>query len=357
MWFASDNAAPAAPEIIEALARANEGPSASYGADAAMDRVRTRIREIFEAPEAAVFLVATGTAANALALAYLCPPWATVFCHRNAHVEEDECGAPEFYTGGAKLTLLDGAHAKIDADALREALGVAAQKGVHNVQNGALSLTNATEFGAVYSPDEVAALSQLARSHGLPVHMDGARFANALVHAGCTPAELTWKAGVDVLSFGGTKNGLIGVEAVIPFDPARAWEFELRRKRGGHLFSKHRYLSAQMEAYLHGDLWLDLARRANARAGDLAAGLAALPGARLDHPVEANAVFASWPREGHRRVQERGAKYYLWPFNQILDGPGDALLSARLVCSWSTQDDEIRGFLDVLAGRELMRTA
>ena len=236
-----------------------------------MERVTARIREVFEAPEAAVYLVATGTAANALALACLCPPWATVYCHRNAHVEEDECGAPEFYTGGAKLTLLDGEHgAHRPGEPASGRSALTANAGVHNVQKGALSLTNATEAGTVYAPGAGGRAGRHCAGHGIPVHMDGARFANAVAQLGCTPAELTWKAGVDVLSFGGTKNGCLGVEAVVLFDPARAWEFELRRKRGGHLFSKHRFLSAQMEAYLEGDLWLDLAEAANARARELA---------------------------------------------------------------------------------------
>lgn len=349
MWFSSDNTGPAAPEVLAALAEAG-GHERSYGADAAMAQVRERIREIFEAPEAAVYLVATGTAANALALACLCPPWATVYCHRNAHVEEDECAAPEFYTGGAKLTLLEGDHAKIAPESLARALDFTARAGVHNVQRGALTLTNATEAGTAYTPDEVAALSGLAKARGLPVHMDGARFANALEYLGCTPAELTWKAGIDVLSFGGTKNGCLGVEAVVLFDAERSWEFELRRKRGGHLFSKHRYLSLQMQAYLAEDLWRELARRANARAKALADGLASVPGARLVHPVEANAVFAAWPRGGHRAAQAAGAAYYLWPGNQSLDGPDDEPLSARLVCGWSTTEAEVADLLAALRG-------
>ncbi len=228
---------------------------------------------------------------------------------------------------------------------------------MHNVQKGALSLSNATEAGTVYRPDEVAALAAVARAHGLPVHMDGARFANAVAAVGCTPAELTWKAGVDVLCFGGTKNGCLGVEAVILFDPARAWEFELRRKRAGHLFSKHRFLSAQMEGYLAGELWLELAARANARAAALSAGIAALPGARLIHPTEANAVFAAWPRAGHRAARAAGAQYYLWPDDQDLDGPDEAALSARLVCSWSTAEAEVSEFLGVLQGEKLAQRA
>ncbi|MBA3324964.1 MAG: low specificity L-threonine aldolase, partial [Rhodobacteraceae bacterium] len=282
-------------------------------------------------------------------------PWATVFAHPFAHVQEDECGAIGFYTGGAPLTLVPGAHGRIDPDALEAAVARAGGS-VHQPQRGALTLTNATEAGAVYTPDQVRALAAIARAHGMPVHMDGARFANALVALGCTPAELTWKSGVDALSFGGTKNGLMGVEAVILFDPARAWEFELRRKRAGHLVSKHRFLSAQMEAYLADDLWRDMARAANARAARLAAGLARLPDVRLDHPTEANEVFATWPRAGHRRAQAAGAHYYLWSFNSpqdaTLDGPDDAPVGARLVCNWSTADAEIDGLLDLVEAEE-----
>lgn len=350
MWFASDNASPAAPEIIEAVVAANAGPAPSYGAEEAMDRVRERVRTVFEAPEAAVYLVATGTAANALSLACLCPPWATVYCHEEAHVAVDECGAPEFYSGGAKLTLLGGAHGRIEPASLARALAEAAPAGVHNVQPGALSLTNATEAGAVYAPDAVAELAALAHGAGIKVHMDGSRLANALATLDCSPAELTWRAGVDVLSLGGTKNGCLGVEAVVLFDPARSWEFELRRKRGGHLFSKHRFLSAQFEAYLEGDLWLDLADAANARARELSAGIAALPGARLVHPTEANAVFAAWPRRLHWAAQAAGARYYLWPASQPLEGPEDEVVSARLVCSWATTPAEVAQFLGVLRG-------
>ena len=348
MWFTSDNAGPAAPEVVAAVAAANTGCEHSYGADAAMARVTTRVREIFEAPEAAVYLVATGTAANALALACLCPPWATVFCHRHAHVAVDECAAPEFYTGGAKLTLVEGDHGRIAPAALAAAIDATTGAGVHGVQPGALSLTNATEAGTVYPPAEIAALAAVARDRGLATHLDGARFANALARLGCSPAELSWKAGVDILSLGGTKNGLLGVEAVVLFDPARAWEFELRRKRGGHLFSKHRFLSAQMEAYFAEDLWLRLAGIANSRAARLSQGLAALPGASLLHPTEANAVFAAWPRAGHRAAEAAGAHYYLWPGGQTLEAPDEAAVSARLVCGWSTTEAEIDAFLALL---------
>ena len=349
MFFASDNGGPAAPEVISAITRANEGVAMPYGADPIMDSVREKIRAVFEAPEAAVYLVATGTAANSLGLACLVQPWQTVFCHRHAHIEADECGAPEFFTGGSKLTLIDGPDGKIPAEALKKTITETGALGVHGVQKGALSLTNATESGTVYTAEEIAELTAIAKAEGVRSHMDGARFANALVRLRCTPAELTWKAGIDVLSFGGTKNGLLGVEAVILFDPALAWEFELRRKRGGHLFSKHRFLSAQMDAYLTDDLWLALATKANRAADRLAKGIMSVPGATLTHPVEANAIFASWPRKGHRKAQEAGAKYYHWPFDQPLDGPDDAPISARLVCNWATRDEEIDQFLNLIS--------
>ncbi len=349
MYFASDNTSPAPPQVMAALARANEGYAMGYGAEAAMADVRARLREVFEAPEAEVHLVATGTAANALALASYCPPWGSVFCHRIAHIEEDECGAPEFYTGGAKLVVVEGDHGRMDPEALARAVGQAGKRGVHSVQGGIVSITNATEAGAVLDPAAVAELTAIARAAGLPSHMDGARFANALVAAGCSPAELTWKAGVDVLSLGGTKNGLLGAEAVILFDPAKSWEFQLRRKRGGHLFSKHRYLSAQMAAWLEDDLWRALARDANAAAARLAAGLEALPGARLLHPVQANMIFAELPAGAHARARAAGAQYYLMG-GGAAEAEDAEHVRARLVTSWCTVADEVDGLLAALRG-------
>ena len=348
MFFASDNASPVPQPVLDAVAKVNEGYAASYGTDVEMDEVRRLIREIFEAPEAEVYLVATGTSANVLSLATLVQPWQAICCHRNAHIAEDECGSPEFYTGGSKLNLIDGDHGKITPAALEAAIKVQVQGFVHSVQRGALSLTNATESGTVYSNDELKALCDVAKRYDMPVHLDGARFANSVVSTGATPAEMSWKAGVDVLSFGGTKNGLMGVEAVILFDPKLAWEFELRRKRGGHLFSKHRYLSAQMLAYLTDGLWLDLAGKANAAAKKLSNGILSLEGATLVHPTDANAVFASWNRASHRRAMEAGAKYYFWGSEGNLDGPNDGLESARLVCSWCTTDAEIEQFLALI---------
>lgn len=350
MFFASDNTSSVHPAAMGALMRANTGYVASYGADPIMDDVRARIREVFESPGAAVYLVATGSIANSLALATLCPPWGSIYCHRRAHIEEDECGAPEFYTGGAKLVLIDGDDAKMTPANLRAAIGWAAQGDVHRVQRGMVSIANVTEMGAVYSVAEVVELTAIAKQLDLPCHMDGARLANALVATNASPAEMTWKAGIDVLSLGGTKNGLMGVETVVFFDPARAWEFELRRKRGGHLFSKHRYLSAQMLAYLTDDLWLSLARDANARAARLAEGLKSVPDASLVHPADANMIFAGWPRARHKAAISGGAVYNFWPVPCDPDGPGDEILSARLVCSWSTGDADVDRLLALLRG-------
>lgn len=349
MFFASDNSSPAHPKVMQALTQANQGYMNSYGTDPIMDEVRDKIRSIFEAPEAAVYLVSTGSTANALSLATFCPPWGAIYCHRDSHVELDECGAPEFYTGGAKLVLIDGDNAKMRPDHLRQRLVDAAPVGVHNVQRGMVSITNVSEFGAVYSPAEVAELAGIAKEWDLPVHLDGARFANALISSGATAAEMTWKAGVDVVSFGGTKNGLMAVEAVVIFDPAKAWEFELRRKRGGHLFSKHRFLSAQMLAYVTDDLWLNSARAANAAAGRLAQGLSGTKGAEILNQVDANMIFATLTRAQHRRAVEAGAKYYLTDVGATLDGPDDTAMTCRLVTSWCTTDDDVDRFLGLIA--------
>jgi threonine aldolase len=348
MHFASDNSGPVHPKVIAALAAANDGYALPYGADDLMNAVRAHIREVFEAPEAAVYLVATGTAANSLALATLCQPYQTVFCSPVAHIHEDECNAPEFYSGGAKLTLV-GDEAKMTPDALRRMIAAEESRGVHGPQRGPVSITNVTERGTVYTPAEVAALAQVAKSYGLPVHLDGARFANALVATGATAAEMTWKAGVDAVSFGGTKNGLMGVEAVILFDPARAWEFELRRKRGAHLFSKHRYLSAQMLAYLEDGLWLDLARAANAANARLVRGLQQVPGVHFIHEPQANMSFSGWARTGHARLHDAGAQYYVWEGNLEGDDP-DETLTARMVCDWSARDEMIDAFVDLVRG-------
>jgi threonine aldolase len=341
MFFASDNGSGAAPEILSAVIRANDGYARSYGADALMAAVKAQVRDRFEAPEAEVFLVATGTAANALSIALLAQPWSAVFLHEAAHAMLDECGAPEFYAGGAKLVGVAGPHGKITPAALAAALAQVGEGGVHGVQRGMLSLTNVTEAGTVYTPAEVAALTALAKARGLPCHMDGARFANALVATGASPAEMTWRAGIDVLSLGGTKNGCLGVEAVVLFDPAKAWELQLRRKRAGHLFSKHRFLSAQMAAYLEDGLWLRLAAQANAMGARLAQGLAQVPGAVLQHPAPANMLFPAWMPGTNARAEARGAVYYPMPAPDGLEG-------ARLVASWSTRAEDVDALIAAL---------
>ncbi len=344
MHFASDNSGPVHPEVLAALAEANQGYQMAYGADVLMNEVRDQIRGIFEAPGAAVYLVATGTAANSLALATLSQPWETVFCSPVAHIHEDECNAPEFYSG-AKLTIVPGED-KMAPEALRRSIEGEETRGVHGPQRGPVSITQVTERGSVYSLEELQALCGVAKAYNLPVHMDGARFTNALVALNCSPAEMTWKSGVDAVSFGGTKNGLMGVEAVVFFDEGKAWEFELRRKRGAHLFSKHRYLSAQMAAYLQDDLWLRSARQANANCARLADGLRAA-GAAFLHEPQANMIFARFPRSLHRKLHDAGAVYHLW--GDTLEGADeDEMLACRLVCDWSTPADQIDQFLALL---------
>lgn len=349
MIFTSDNASGAAPEIMAALAEAEQGYAMPYGNDPLTARAQDRVREVFEAPDAAVYFVATGTAANALSLACLCPPWATVYCHRGSHIEEDECAAPEFYTGGAKLTLLDGEDAKMTEEGLASAIAGAAPVGVHNVQRGALSLTQATEAGAAYTLEEVRRLAGIARNAGLPVHMDGTRLANALARQNVSPAEMTWKVGIDVLCLGATKNGAMAAEAVILFDPERAWEFELRRKRGGHLFSKMRFISAQMDAYLTDGLWLRLAAHSNAMADRLADGINKTPGARVTNTIGANMLFPEITLAQHKRLQEAGAGYYtMSEFDP--NGADDQVIRIRLVASFRTTEDDVERFLEALAG-------
>ena len=275
MFLASDNSGPVHPRIMDALQRANSGHAMGYGNDVLTQKAADRIRAVFEAPEAAVYFVATGTAANALILATMAHPFQTIYCAPDAHVAVDECGAPEFYTSGAKLAHVAGLPDRMTAAALTQVLA-AADTSVHAVQPGPVTITQVTEWGTLYELDEIRAIADVTHSYGQKLHLDGARFANAAAALGCSAAEMSWKQGVDAVSFGGTKNGCLGVEAVVIFDPDLAWEFELRRKRGGHLFSKNRFLAAQMDAYASDDLWLDMARAANANGSVLAQALADL---------------------------------------------------------------------------------
>ena len=309
MDFSSDNATAADPRILDALTEANRGAAPSYDEDAISQRLAGRFREIFEC-DLEVLPVISGTAANALSLAAMTPPYGAVLCHRESHIEADECGAPEFFTGGAKLTLLDGAHGKIGAATLSQALEKAHFGFVHAAQPRILSLTQSTEAGTVYTADELRELTTLAGKFDLKVHMDGARFANALAGRRATPAELSWKAGVDILCFGATKNGALAAEAIVLFRPELASHLRYLRKRAGHLIAKTRFLSAQLEAYLEDDLWLDNARHANAMANRLAEGLVAIDGVSLIHPVEANEIFVTMPEVAADRLDAAGARFY-----------------------------------------------
>ena len=323
MRFVSDNAAPAHPKVLEAIAAANRLDKA-YDGDEWSARLDGTFSDLFETEVRALW-VTTGTAANSLALAALCPSYGAILCHRDAHIEVDEAGAPGFFTGGAKLTLLSGEGAKIAPDAVAEACD-RIRADVHQVQPAAISITNATEYGLAYRAAEVAAIGALAKQRGLALHMDGARLANALATTGESLADATWRAGVDALSFGFVKNGGLNAECLILFRTELAQEIAIRRKRAGHLLSKGRYLAAQILAMLDGDLWLDNARAANAAAQVIAS---AAP-LRLVYPVEANEIFLRVSPEEAARLRGAGFDFYDW-------GPGEI----RLVTSWDQQGEAL----------------
>ena len=335
--FWSDNIVGASPEVMAALAACNVGEARSYGADELTAAVERKFCALFER-EVAVLLVPTGTAANALSLATLTPPWGSVLCHPDSHVDNDECGAPEFFADGAKLVAVGGPHAKIDVEALRRA---ACEKvgDIHSTQPSCVTITQATELGSVYSLEEIGAIGDVCRSTGLRLHMDGSRFANALVTLGCTPAEMTWKAGVDVLSFGATKNGVPAAEAIVLFDTALAREMAFRRKRSGHLFSKMRFLSAQLDAYLEDDLWLRNARHANAMAARLVQGLKRFSCIEVQGEPQANIVFCTFPAALIQALHGEGFALYhdRW-------GPG----VVRLVTSFATTAADVDQLLDCI---------
>ena len=292
--FESDNAAPVCDEVMRALQECNRGAATAYGEDGLTQRLDPACCEFF-GHEAFVFPTPTGTAGNGLALGAITPPYGTIFCHAEAHIVTTECGAPEFSSGGGRLHLLHGEHGKVTAETLRRALRQHGAGSVHHMAASALSLTQATEAGTVYGLDELRALSDIAHGAGMKVHMDGARFANALVRLQASPAEMSWKAGVDVLTFGTTKNGTMNAEAVIAFDAETAAVLRFLHKRAGHLLSKMRYMSAQLLAYLENDLWRANAERANANAGRLRAALEACPGAEIVHPPDINELFVLLP--------------------------------------------------------------
>ena len=335
MNFASDNITGAAPEILAAIEAANSGSLLPYGNDDVTRAAEAKVARVFET-EADVFFVATGTAANALALSAATPPWGVIFCHAGAHINDTEGGAPEFFSGGAKLQTLQGAGGKFTSGDLDAAIAGASVGNIHHAQPAAVSITQATEAGTLYTLDEVAAIADTCRRHGLKLHMDGARFSNAVAALGCSPAEATWKAGVDMLSFGATKNGALTAEAVVLFDKDLARDFAYRRKRGGHLFSKMRLLAVQWDAYVSGDLWLDNARRANAMAARMAEGLAAIDGCELTRPVEANIAFPRLPAKAIEGLKADGFQFY--------ERGGENVV--RLVCSFATTEEDVDAFLD-----------
>jgi threonine aldolase len=338
--FGSDNVSPVCEPVLKAIEAANRGPTGSYGADEFTERLQVLASRVFET-EVSIFPVATGTAANALALAQLSPPYGGIYCHDGAHIVTDECGAPEFFTGGAKLLGLPSATGKITPQALTAAIAYAEEMGVHHVRPSALSLTQATELGTVYGLEELSALTDVAKRHRLPVHVDGARFANALVRLGCSPAEATWRRGVDVLSLGASKNGALCAEAVVFFHRRLAENFERRRKQAGHLWSKLRYLSAQLLAYLEDDLWLRNARQANAMAARLSQGLREVSGARLLQSVDGNEIFVSLPERLIVALEHAGFHFYRWPLIPVTDGGG----AIRLVTSYATTEADVEDFV------------
>ena len=333
MRFFSDNAAPVHPKVMEAIIAANHQDTA-YDGDALSQKLDAAFSDLFETRVTALW-VASGTAANCIALAQFAQPHQAILCHEEAHIEVDECGAPALFSGGAKLMLLPGEGAKIDAGAL-EARLASIRNDVHQVQPAAISITNASEYGLVWRADEVAAIGDIARAHGLKLHMDGARFANAVASpasGGASPADLTWRAGVDALSFGCIKNGGMNAEAILFFGEDAGFAPELR-KRSGHLQSKGRFLAAQLLAMIEGDLWRDNARTANASA----ALIATAAGDRLLYPVEANEIFLRLTAEEAARLRAQGFDFYDW-------GDGEA----RLVTSWDQGADAVRPLVEAIA--------
>jgi threonine aldolase len=337
--FRSDNETPVAPAIMEAILQANHGNAWAYATDDWSGQLDQAFSALFRSP-ASVLPVATGTAANAIALATVTPPWGSVYCHRGAHIYNDEGGAPEFFGNGLRLVPVDGAQAKMTPAGLVEAVRASEGHGVHSYQPAVLSLTQATEGGTVYSPREVQALCDAARGLGMKTHMDGARFANAVAQLGCHPAEVTVEAGIDMLSFGASKNGCMAAEALVIFNrPQWRDTAERLRKRSGHLLSKMRYVSAQLLAYIEDDRWLAMAEYANRQAARFAGAVIEHPVAKLAYPVEANEVFVSWTAEGFEHLEGLGIEFQRWP-------GGDDL--ARFVFGHSTTEYETDRLVDSL---------
>lgn len=350
MHFASDNWAGASGPIMAALEHHNSGFSPAYGGDDLSKSIETRFQSIFET-DCKVWLVATGTGANALALSAVASPGGAVFCHRDAHIRVDECGAPEFLTSGARMWGLDGKYGKLTPEGLKEGLEQIPADVVHHGMANAVSLSQATEAGTAYSVSEISALSQIAKSRNLIMHMDGARFANALVALNTTPAEITWKSGIDILSFGATKNGAWCAEAVIFFDTELGRDFEYRRKRAGHLFSKMRFAAAQFDGYFQQDHWLNNASHANAMAQKLASGIESVPHARLAWPSQSNELFVHIAASKIKILRDKGAIFHEWPSNLLEEDekPEKHERLIRLVTSFQTDEEEVEQFLDLLS--------
>jgi threonine aldolase len=350
MNFASDNWAGASEPVMAALSRHNHGPAPAYGADPVTQSVTDRFSDIF-GREVAVYFVGTGSAANALALSVYSKPGAAYFCHPDAHIQVDECGCPEFFTGGGKLVSVPGPNGKITPAGLERALEGFPEGVVHHGQVAAVSITQASECGTVYTLEEIAAISAIAKQRGMGLHMDGARFANALVSLNASPADMTWRAGVDVLSFGATKNGCWCAEAVVIFDPDRVPGFGYFRKRAGHLFSKSRFIAAQFDGYLSGGHWMENAAHANRLAQRLATGIRAA-GGRTAWPVGANEIFPILKRSSVAKLKEAGAKLYEWPARDLPAdlAPAEDEACLRLVTSFATTEEEVDAFLAVLDG-------
>ena len=334
--FASDNVAGACPEVLDAIIKANDGDSTPYGNDQLSTELQDKFSEIFE-KEVIVFPTASGTAANALALATMTPSFGNVYCHKLSHINTDECGAPEFYTGGGKLVTLKGINGKITAEELDQAIS---GKGiVHHTQPSSVSITQVCETGEVYQLDEIKKISEVTHKHNLNIHMDGARFANALVSLNATPAEMTWKSGIDVLSFGATKNGCIAAEAIIFFKKDLVGNVAFLMKRAGHLLSKMRFVSAQLDAYISNDVWLRNAKHANKMGKRLSDGLKEHSDINLAYPTEANEVFATFPRN---KIDHLNSEGY-----QINEDEWDGK-AVRLVAAWNTQNTDVDHLLNSL---------
>ena len=337
--FRSDNESPAARAIMDAVIAANTGPAWAYAEDDWSERLNDAFGELFET-DTTVIPVSTGTVANSIALASVTPPWGSVYSSQNAHIYSDESGAPEFFGNGLRVVPVAGENGKFGVDAFRDLVRANTGHGVHSYVASAVSLTQSTECGTVYRPDEVAGIADYAKGRNMVVHMDGARFGNAIASLGCKPADITWRAGVDMLSFGASKNGCMAAEALVLFNrPEILDTAERLRKRSGHLLSKMRYVSAQLLAYLENGLWLELAGNANRQAATFAAAVENHPGASLEFPVEANEVFVSWTAEGYRALEEKGVEFLMWPGRDDL---------ARFVFSHCTKDEETAALCEAL---------